>query len=492
VDLVEPNARDNKLERWWAVGIGLFASFMLVVGPLQIFVPKIDEVLSTSALFLIAFSVWRLRTGLPSSLALSGVVLLGFGLVLLGAQLIPLPISVWTSFPGRQVVLETFAAAKVEIGPMPLSLDPVVGRSIVLYIMPSVALFFASLSVKPECRKNLVFVIVVVTVLCAFLGLVQRFQGSESTFFLNNNPIGDSSAKGTFLNRNFFAAQLYCTVPLVAAVGVAILSGRSSNRFVLALMLFIYFIAMMAALGATGSRGGLGLAMLAVLLSSGLVWSGRDEAASAGNARRFVLPMVLIGLLLIAQFGLVGLLRIAQTDTINDQRATMTATTLEAIRAYFPFGSGFGSFVPVYKLFERPEDLLPTFVNNAHNDWLELALEGGLPMILLMVGFFVWYLVASFKVWRTGTKALEDLLLRAATLIILLLLLHSLFDYPLRTRALIGLFAICCGFLAFGVRSKPAKIKKRKNDSDGPLFQTGFQPARTTPFFVKRDKGALL
>jgi O-antigen ligase len=483
---VNASAQNAKFERLWALGIGVYVSFQLVVGALQTIVPSIENVLAFVSLALIGLSAWRLRNGLPSVLATWALGLLGAGLLLLGLQLVPLPVDVWTSLPGRQVVLDTFAATNITPGSMPITLDSFSTRSVALYILPSVSLFFASLSVLPKYRRDIAIVIVGVAVMCALLGLVQRFQGGGSIFYLFPNPAVDNFAKGTFPNRNFFAAQLFTSVPLVAALGVATLSGRNLNRFVVAVMLAVYFVALMAALGASGSRGGLALAMLAVLTSCALVWSGRNVAASVTNTGRIILPMMLLAILLIAQFGLVGLLRIAQTDTASDLRSTMAATTIEAIRAYFPVGSGFGSFVPVYKLFEHVNDLQPKFINNAHNDWLQLILEGGLPIVLLLFGFVTWYLVASFKIWRRGTNSLEDLLLRAATLIILLLLAHSFFDYPLRTRPLMGLFAICCGFLAYGVHLKPAKVRTRKSEPTATTQPT-LKPVRTAPFFVKKD-----
>jgi O-antigen ligase len=472
------------MDLWWAIGAALFGAMLLIIGPLQNHVPQIDAILTVASLALIAASVWRLRRGLPSRYTWPAMLLLGLGLLLLGAHQVPLPLTIWSAFPGRNVILETLAAAKIEPGSMPLSLDANATRAMVLYIMPSVALFFVSLSVSPDTRKAWAIVVVCVAVVCALLGLAQKFQGPESAFFLYPE-VSDNSAKGTFLNRNFFAAQLYCTIPLVAALGVATFSGRSISRFVIVVMLAVYFIALMAALGASNSRGGLGLAMLAVLLSSGLAWSGRNKAAETSVARRWMFPVIILILLIVAQFGMVALLRVAQTDTASDMRPIMAATTLEAIKAYFPVGSGFGSFVPVYKLFENPEHLLPAYINNAHNDWLELALEGGLPMMILMLCFVIWFLAASFHIWRRGTNGCEDLLLRAASLIIFLLLLHSLFDYPLRTRAMMGIFAVCCGFLAYGVHLKPSRSRQRQNAGPQTVAHDQRTP-RTTPYFARK------
>ena len=335
------------------------------------------------------------------------------------------------------------------------------------------------------------FVFLLAAVLCALLGLlsVSKVEIVRSFFSQTN---ADPYAKGTFLNRNFFAAQLYCTVPVVIAFAVDSMSGRSLSKYVATFLYGGIFVTLMAALGAAGSRTGLGLGMLAVLLSCGLIWRGRNKNVNAANFTRYVLPLAFIAILLLAQFGLVALLRIAQSDTASDLRSAITPTTIEAIQAYFPLGSGFGSFVPVYKLFEHPDQLIPQFINAAHNDWLQLALEGGLPMIILLAGFVLWFLAATLSVWRKGNESLEDSLLRAASIIIFLLLLHSVVDYPLRTRALMGLFAISCGFLAYGVHFRPMRRRQpssRPEVLQRPPAQTSPRPERTTPYFVKKGDG---
>ena len=38
-----------------------------------------------------------------------------------------------------------------------------------------------------------------------------------------------------------------------------------------------------------------------------------------------------------------------------------------------------------------PATIERTYVNHAHNDYLELALEGGIPAIVLMLLFLAWW-----------------------------------------------------------------------------------------------------
>ena len=97
------------------------------------------------------------------------------------------------------------------------------------------------------------------------------------------------------------------------------------------------------------------------------------------------------------------------------------------------------------------QDVAAAFANRAHNDFAELFLETGLIGICVITFFSIWLVRRSYAVWsrhKTDEDPGQSLLLRASTLIVVLLLAHSLVDYPLRTTALSAVFAVFCGFLA--------------------------------------------
>ena len=78
-------------------------------------------------------------------------------------------------------------------------------------------------------------------------------------------------------------------------------------------------------------------------------------------------------------------------------------------------------------------------MNHAHNDYLELILELGLPGAVLIAAFLAWWAVAAWRAWRypdAGPFA------RAASIATAALLAHSLVEFPLRTAALSACFAM--------------------------------------------------
>ena len=60
-------------------------------------------------------------------------------------------------------------------------------------------------------------------------------------------------------------------------------------------------------------------------------------------------------------------------------------------------GSGLGTFEKVYRMAEDPAKVDRYYVNHAHDDYLELAVETGLPGIILMLLFLGWW---GRSVWR--------------------------------------------------------------------------------------------
>jgi hypothetical protein len=117
-----------------------------------------------------------------------------------------------------------------------------------------------------------------------------------------------------------------------------------------------------------------------------------------------------------------------------------------------PFGSGLGTFVPIYAMFEKPADLIrDTYINHAHNDILEIWLTTGVLGLPLFGMFVAWVALRALEIWRSapaeGADALDWIMVRAATLVIALLVAHSFVDYPLRTGAMMAVLSFACALL---------------------------------------------
>jgi O-antigen ligase len=129
--------------------------------------------------------------------------------------------------------------------------------------------------------------------------------------------------------------------------------------------------------------------------------------------------------------------RIAGLDAGSDTRIRALPVVLALIRSYAPWGSGLGSFDQVYRLHEPDNLLSPFYLNHAHNDWLELALTGGLPAVLLLalsLAGLARSMIGLGAGHRHDRRAI--LLARVGLVIIVILGVASISDYPLRTPLL--------------------------------------------------------
>src|SRR5204862_8041987 len=116
-----------------------------------------------------------------------------------------------------------------------------------------------------------------------------------------------------------------------------------------------------------------------------------------------------------------------------ESREEILKTTLAADRDFLPLGSGLGTFRPVYHLYEDPGRGTTTYVIHAHNDYAEVALEMGVPGIVLMIFFLAWWVAAA---WRACRSVEAGSYTRAASIASGAVLVHRLVDFPLRTAAI--------------------------------------------------------
>jgi O-antigen ligase len=164
-----------------------------------------------------------------------------------------------------------------------------------------------------------------------------------------------------------------------------------------------------------------------------------------------LLAAVLLAVIFLIQYALYGVVERFDVNLGQDARLDFSKHTIEAAKAYMPIGSGLGSFVPVYALFETAEGTLSNrYVNHAHNDILEFWLEAGIFSLALMACFAIWFVFRAVPIWQSPpprADALNWSLARAATLTVALVVAHSFVDYPLRTGAMTAMFAFACGLM---------------------------------------------
>jgi O-antigen ligase len=342
---------------------------------------------------------------------------------------------------------------------MPISVLPGATWLSALSLLPPLAVFQGTLLLGYRARRLLCILLLGIGILSAFVGLSQVAQGPQSAlrFFEITNP---SEAVGFFANRNHFAALLYSLTLFSAVWVIEAAAGVNRGRLDTAWMagvaasLFVLVI-FLAGQAMARSRAGLVLTIVALFGAFALAVTDRRTVSGGSLAKvtpaKLIMGAIILAIILVVQYALYRILQRFDVDPLEDARIIFARNTFAAAKAYMPLGSGMGTFPSVYALFEKPKDaLIDVYANRAHNDVLELALEAGVVGLGLAIVFVAWLATRSVKVWvgRNPTLGGIDLsLARAATLVVGLVIGHSLVDYPLRTGAIMGLLAFACGLL---------------------------------------------
>ena len=362
------------------------------------------------------------------------------------AQLIPLPPALWQALPGRELVARAAALSGEPQPWRPWSMVPGATVNAASSLVVPVATLLLAAGLSPAERAWLPGALLGLVAATMLAGLLQ-FSGSAFNNPLINDTAGEVS--GTFANRNHFA--LFMAMGCVLAPAWAFRDGRQPQwRGPVALGLVLLFALTILA---SGSRAGLALGVLGIALGLAIVWQGIRRAL--GRYPGWIFPALIAALVaLVAGFVFVSVAadravainRAFAIDPGLDMRSRGLPTVLAMIGRYFPAGSGLGGFDPIFRIDEPFALLKPTYFNHAHNDMLEIALDAGLPGLLLLAAALTWWAWASLRAWRAGASV-RHALPKLGSALLLLVIVASLLDYPARTPMMIAMIVLAACWL---------------------------------------------
>jgi O-antigen ligase len=365
-------------------------------------------------------------------------------LALIALQLVPLPASVWPSLGGRQALAAGYSVLGIPVPALPLSLAPYETFATLLTLIPPLAMLCAILRLQAYRGSWLVLAVLAGTFAGILLGILQVASAeplnSPWYLFAETNW---GTATGFFANANHMATLLVVSLPLLAALIAAARCGSVQRYTSLLAVGAGAALLILVGIALNGSLAGYLLALPVLAASALIVLPQRRGLQRAA--------IVLAGILLVGAVGALESSSIrpngfsAEAATSVQSRDEMLKTTLAASRDFLPFGSGVGTFRRVYDLYENPDRTTRTYVVHAHNDYAELMLETGVPGIVLILLFLMWWGAAAWRAWRSPEAAPYA---RAASIASAAILAHSLVDFPLRTSAIASLFAMCLALLA--------------------------------------------
>jgi O-antigen ligase len=400
----------------------------------------------------------RTQRILQNVLVVGLFVLLAFGVLAFGA------VDEWSTFTfeaGAAILFLVWAAQQVVSGQVTLSKNPLylpaalffvlILAQILLrttaysyitryeamrYLAYGIVMLVAAECVRgEELRKKVAFGLLAFGTAYALFALVQELAPNSKIFWLYT-PHYNGSIYGSYVNHNHYAGlmELLIPVPLCLSMGHLFKGGkRAMIAFAAVLMASTVFLAR--------SRGGmisflLQLAILAALT----LWQNRDRRIAIGLLA--VCLSVLFFLFFIGRGQVLG--RLGELDP--GMRFKITTDCLRMFLHHPIAGSGLGTFPTVYP---RDRTFSTTlFINQAHNDYVQLLVETGLLGVLLMA----WFLARLYRRATPTSRRWEFKWEAALSLAALLgctgILFHSFVDFNLHIPANAALFYALAGLSA--------------------------------------------
>jgi exopolysaccharide production protein ExoQ len=273
---------------------------------------------------------------------------------------------------------------------------------------------------------------------------------------------------GFHANRNSTADAMLVGIVACCLVWAEL---RRPDRLWTRATLLVLVATLLLGLFLTGSRTGIGLAPIAL----GFGYALARHGTSPGSAWLWVRNwrIWLAGSTILAAGAATAALLadrapvarvLARFDFSKEFRPEIWRDSWHAALQFWPWGSGLGTFDPAFLPSERLEVVDHLLPNRAHNEVLELAVEGGLPLLAAwLVAAGVVLITLKRHLGPGGLLPRRHALFAAAVLSIAGF--HSLVDYPLRSMAMASLVALAAGMVLSSGDRKTNLVAKMTDSS---------------------------
>jgi O-antigen ligase len=287
----------------------------------------------------------------------------------------------------------------------------------------------------------------------AALALLQGIAPNGKLYWIREPRFG-GWLYGPYVNHNHYAGLMEMLIPIPLVISLSHLAHekeRLAGGIAAAVMTGTVFL--------SGSRGGMLAVLTEFLLLGILVTRQKRGARTAVGVGVFAIGLLSLltwlgGKQLTTRMFSIG--RETRTEISGGMRLSIDRDALSMFRRKPVLGWGLGAFPVAYPQFRS--FYTNFFVNEAHNDYLQLLTETG----ILGFGVMIWFLVALYRAaipkishW---TSSVSGSLTLACLLGITGILVHSCFDFNLQIPANAALFYVLCSLAA----SPPLLQRSRK------------------------------
>jgi putative inorganic carbon (HCO3(-)) transporter len=409
------------------------------------------------------------------SLDLTGLTIaLAVFLLAATAQLVPLPTHiVHTMSPAAPAVvaqLDLTAQLGLETS-RPLSIDPAgTLRGLVVLASLSALIVGASRLLSIAGAHGTARAIAILGVLLALTGIIQQplFTGKIYGFWL---PQQGGNPFGPFVNRNHFAGWMLMALPVTIGLlcgdisrglrgvrpewrdRIVWLSSAEASRLMLVTgAVAIMTLSLILAMSRSGMAAG-ALAITGVVLA---MLASRRHGQHDGRAKR-VAAVAIVSALLVLAIGWVGVgtivSRFANGNPRDlDGRVHVWQDTIDIARQYPVAGTGLNTYGVSMLFYQRVNPSLT--YTQAHNDYLQLASEGGLLLSIPAALCVVVFVRAVRRRFAQETSASTYWIRVGAVIGLVAIALQEIVEFSLQMPGNAFLFAVLC---AIALHRTPAR-----------------------------------
>ena len=304
-------------------------------------------------------------------------------------------------------------------------------------------IFFAAALRFIDSRSRLLKIVLTVIIfgsVMAFFGILQYLSKPGAIYGLRPTP--QAIPFGPFVNQHHFAALMEMTAGLALGLLVSSRTKREHRLFLL-----IAVLLMGIALVLTSSRGGLlsFLALISFLATANfLPGAGTRKPGDRKSLKRpLVLAAAGVGLIFLIFGGVLFLggdqslirgvgLESGQAD-VTSGRAHFWAVAVKVFLAHPIIGAGLDAFGVAFTRYDTQNGLFR--VEQAHNDYLQTLADAGVVGILCIASFIYFLFKKSLAIVSKHTDGYRRDVALGALAGCFGILVHSFFDFPLRTPA---------------------------------------------------------
>ena len=272
-------------------------------------------------------------------------------------------------------------------------------------------------------RERFLRSVLVFTGILAVVSIFTFLTSPAGTIFWLFESGSEFRTLGPFVYQNQYAAFVEAVLPL-AILGLINDGPRWAMHAVIVATLF-------GSVVTGGSRTGTILCLAEILVIPAFAFGRR--VINGRMLARVVLGNLAAVVVLTGVVGWEPLWKRLQEPHPYSLRKDLVLSSIAMVRDRPLTGFGLGTWPEAYPGYARFDD--GTYVNQAHNDWLQWAGEGGLLFLAFMLAIAGWSVGPAVQsLWGVG---------------ILSVWLHALIDYPMQQRpALAAFFFALLGTLA--------------------------------------------